>query len=125
MTADLELRRDLKCKRTRMYKIAFLFGLASAVPVYLLKDSAPWAIAIPICIGALVNIVLDWRKSPKKAVVGYAVKQSFMVQVSQSFYTVHRPSVLVASSSIDRSVERERFAAQAREADSRLVACHP
>ena len=122
---DLELRRRLRRARVRTYKIALVIGLLWAVPVYLVKDSAPWLIAVPICIGALINVVLDWRES--KAVVPCATNQFVVVQVSQSFYRVPRPAAQVASISIDWSAERERFEAQAREANRsnrRLVVCH-
>jgi hypothetical protein len=114
----LELEQELKDTRRRMYKIAFWTGLLGALPVLAIKDSAPWVIAIPICVGALLGIIFDVRKARTKATVLHLAKNISAVGYSaQSFRRVPgKPPISTANSpSIDVLLDRERFGAQARE----------
>jgi hypothetical protein len=56
-----EFERDLKHSLRRMWLIAVVVAVASAIPLAYFEHTKPWVIAVPIALGVLLGLVFEVR----------------------------------------------------------------
>ena len=136
--ADAEMaEQELRRRRSVTYKVALIAAAVSAVPVFLLADSAPWLVAVPICLGTAVSLAWDLIPIRRKqsaartiftdtGVLLEALQNNRLVIVSAS--TILRGADRDGRIFTVRQINHQFFDAQAREvlssrANQRLSAC--